>query len=135
MQDILITHKQARRRFISPNQRQQQARTIGMTKDHKDNNDHPECVGSLIVHASDLHELEGEHLNQHKGSPGGQEVTLQKRKTAVGTLMVPQSDLETHADAPKDGKEPVMVRIRRRITEELAKPTSQGDELPDLWWA
>mmetsp|Transcript_116632 Transcript_116632/g.326266 ORF Transcript_116632/g.326266 Transcript_116632/m.326266 type:complete len:104 (+) Transcript_116632:120-431(+) len=100
----------------------------------KVNDDHKEveCVGSLILPASDLQELE-----EHK-SPEVGEVKLQKRRTAVGTIMVPQTDLETHpreeSGSGDEKKEPVMLKLRRRITEELAKPPPPEDERPDLWW-
>ena len=105
-----------------------------MKKDQKDTNiNDTEGVGSVIIdHSSDLHKPEGERLHQQpKGSPGGKEVNLQKRKTAVGTIFVPQSDLETHPHPTNDGKDPLMVKIRRRITEE---PPPADDDLPDLWW-
>ena len=52
-----------------------------------------ECVGSMLVDSQDLKELSeapAPHL------PSG---LLQKRDTAVGTLLIHKEDLETHNDS------------------------------------
>ena len=55
-----------------------------------------ECVGSMLVDSQDLKELSeapAPHL------PSG---LLQKRDTAVGTLLIHKEDLETHNDSSQN---------------------------------
>ena len=71
-----------------------------------------ECVGSLLVPASDVQELS-------QGSP-----KLQKRVTAVGTLLVSPRDLA----AQEEG----VPNLQRRITDKLKGP-APSDAEADTW--
>jgi hypothetical protein len=79
-----------------------------------------ECVGSLLVHQSDMQELSQEMEPKR-------EMNLQKRVSA-GTLLVSSSDLRSEPareESPKGS-------LRRRITDRLNSPAPK-DEEADTW--
>ena len=98
------------------------------TDDGNNNNiNRVECVGSLLVHASDLQELSV--ATKTAASPI-QTVNLKKRTTA-GTLLINSEDLAT----PKSNKGPDAAHdtdaspgLVRRVTERLSGPAAPRDE-------
>ena len=60
-----------------------------------------ECVGSMLVQSSDMQELSDSSPNPHFPDMHLPAINLQKRVT-VGTLLVQQDDLETHHNKKQD---------------------------------
>ena len=99
------------------------------------NPDQVECVGTLLVHSSDVQELsEISNTQANKESFGA---NLQRRVT-VGTLLVPSSDLKSPEEKDEEhSKEAspmasMTMRITRRITDKL-NSQAPPDEDCDNW--
>lgn len=85
-------------------------------------NDKVECVGTLLVHSSDVQEL------SDAPAPHLPEVNLQKRVTA-GTLLLPPEDMDS---PPKEAKDVGSPSLQRRITERLNGPAPPLEETEEL---
>ena len=94
-----------------------------------------ECVGSLLVHTSDMQELSDHNAVQAELLPA---VNLQKRVTAVGTLLVNQNDLDSSSGSGSgsnnnpNAEENDSPSIVRRITKALQGPAPDDAEA-DTW--
>jgi hypothetical protein len=77
-----------------------------------------ECVGSLLVHSSDVQELS-------ESSPALPAVNL-KQRISVGTLLVTSEDIRS------PGKTEGGVSIQKRITNKMTGPSPPDDEA-DTW--
>ena len=85
-----------------------------------------ECVGSLLIHTSDVQEL-SEVSTSSSSSPGA---NIQKRMTAAGTLIVPSDSLASPSCSTKNkgGSPNASPSIVRRVTERLNGPAAPRDE-------
>ena len=93
------------------------------------NPDQVECVGTLLVHSSDVQELSANTKTIEESSASN----LQRRVTA-GTLLVPSSDLRSPVEKQEEHHDESSPKgsLRRRITEKLTSP-APPDEDADNW--
>jgi len=101
-----------------------------------------ECVGSLLVPAAELQELSSQTQNEsHSNYKVSPQANIQKRHTAVGTILVPPSELDSHPTREneqggkdeQDGKqESMMGSIRKRLTNHMGKPPPDEND-PEYW--
>lgn len=88
-----------------------------------------ECVGSLVVHSSDVQELSEVHSNINV-----QDITETikdelKHDECVGSLLVHTSDMQELSSLPEGGS-----NIQRRVTDHLNKtPEITKEEIMDLY--
>jgi len=83
-----------------------------MNSSSKDNSNKDECVGSLLVHSSDVQEL--------TNTP-----SKRTQDECVGTLLVHQTDVQELSDVP-------VSNLVRRATERVAKAIENAEQMdPD----
>ena len=87
------------------------------------------CVGSLIMHVHDVQELDTDHIPFPQPSTPVEDL---KKRTAVGSLLLPPVDLKTPTTQASSLESPKFPSLVRRFTDKMQGPAPEDGEA-DCW--